>query len=454
MSGLERWETCTPELARIIESLEINIDGKVTEDQNLPHHEDREAFQRNFATDVKKICNGMEINPFEENNFVNISNTSVFYDEEIKKIFKTHPQEGEAQFQMFLQERLIDRTKSVDAPARNNNYKLPRTANDAMTKKENKLIYLIELCNVAQSIAENEDSLYHSSKSDILKCFPIYNNDSIIEATINDYAMIIDLSLFTKSHHFNENTTFLEYANSLREIILNVSSSCVRCDIIVDQYFKDSLKQNIRSTRGQGSKKHFKDETKIPEDFRNNFLANNDNKNDLHVYLAEKLLESPPPEKNLVVTYNGSTLTNIEKIIHADEILCCNIEEADQRIIQHLINCAVNGFKKLFVITGDTDVLILLIAALPNILENFQCALVCQFGIGNNIRHYNINNLCSSLKSDVCKTLPFFHAFTGCDMTSSFYNHSKLKFFDAWMKYKDKDNIASVYSELFNEPNV
>ena len=34
----------------------------------------------------------MEINPFEENNFVNISNTSVFYDEEIKKIIETDPQ--------------------------------------------------------------------------------------------------------------------------------------------------------------------------------------------------------------------------------------------------------------------------------------------------------------------------------------------------------------------------
>ena len=220
--------------------------------------------------------------------------------------------------------------------------------------------------------------------------------------------MIIDLSLFTKSHHFKENTTFLEYANSLRERILNASSYCVRCDIIADQYFKDSLKQNIRSSKGQGSRKHFKNETKIPEDFKNNFLTNNDNKNDLHVYLAEKFLESPPPEKNLVVTYNDSILTNIENIINADEILCCNIEEADQRIIRHLINCAVNGFKKLFVITGDTDVLILLIAALPNILENFQCELVCQFGIGNNIRHYNINNLYSSLKSDVCKALPFF----------------------------------------------
>ena len=226
-----------------------------------------------------------------------------------------------------------------------------------------------------------------------------------------------------------------------------------RCDIIADQYFKDSLKQNIRSSKGQGSRKHFKNETKIPEDFKNNFLTNNDNKNDLHVYLAEKFLESPPPEKNLVVTYNDSILTNIENIINADEILCCNIEEADQRIIRHLINCAVNGFKKLFVITGDTDVLILLIAALPNILENFQCELICQFGFANNIRRYNINNLCSSLKSDVCKALPFFHAFTGCDTTSSFYDHGKLKFFDAWMKYKDEDNITSVFNELCNEPN-
>ena len=107
-------------------------------------------------------------------------------------------------------------------------------------------LFKTELFNVAQSIAEKEDSLYHSSKSDILKRFPIYNNDSITEATINDSAMIIDLSLFTRSHYFNENTTFLEYANSLPERILNVSSSCVRCDIIADQYFKDSFFMLLR----------------------------------------------------------------------------------------------------------------------------------------------------------------------------------------------------------------
>ena len=77
----------------------------------------------------------MEINPFEENNFVNISNTSVFYNDEIKKSLKLILSKGEAQFQMYLKEQLIDRTKSVDAPIKKSNYKLPKTANDAIKEK-------------------------------------------------------------------------------------------------------------------------------------------------------------------------------------------------------------------------------------------------------------------------------------------------------------------------------
>ena len=34
-------------------------------------------------------------------------------------------------------------------------------------------LFKTELFNVAQSTAKNEDSLYHNSKSDILKRFPI-----------------------------------------------------------------------------------------------------------------------------------------------------------------------------------------------------------------------------------------------------------------------------------------
>ena len=118
----------------------------------------------------------------------------------------------------------------------------------------------------------------------------------------------------------------------------------MRCDIIADRYFKNSLKQNIRSRRGQESGKHFNDETKIPGDFRSHFLTNSD-KNDLHGNLAEKFVETPIFQKHLVITYNDSILSNTASIIAEDEISNCDIEEADQRIIRHLISCAKNKFK-------------------------------------------------------------------------------------------------------------
>ena len=108
----------------------------------------------------------------------------------------------------------------------------------------------------------------------------------------------MDLSLFTKSCDINENTTLLEFADSLRK-----------------RYFKNSLKQNIRSSRGLRSRKHFNDETKILGDFRSTFLTNSVNNDDLQVYLAEKFLETPIFQKHLVIKYNDSILANIENII-------------------------------------------------------------------------------------------------------------------------------------------
>ena len=73
----ERWETCTPEIARIIKSLDEYVEAKTTEDLDKLHHEDRSLFQRNFLGDVKKVYDGFDVSPFEEMNLVTISNTSI-----------------------------------------------------------------------------------------------------------------------------------------------------------------------------------------------------------------------------------------------------------------------------------------------------------------------------------------------------------------------------------------
>ena len=135
------------------------------------------------------------------------------------------------------------------------------------TEQVNKL-FKTELSYVAQSIAENADPLFHSSKSDILKRFPTRTYESATDSKTNDLAIIIYLPLFRKSHTIIENTTFLEFADPLRKRSLNESSSCLRYNVRADRYFKNCLKQNIRSCRGLGFWKYFNDETKIPRDFR------------------------------------------------------------------------------------------------------------------------------------------------------------------------------------------
>ena len=46
----------------------------------------------------------------------------------------------------------------------------------------------------------------------------------------------------------------------------------------------------------------------------------------------------------------------------------------------------------------------------------------------------------------------FFHAFLGCDTVSSFYGHSKIKIWDAWLKSSNIEQLTDIFIELSNQP--
>ena len=56
------------------------------------------------------------------------------------------------QFQEFLNERLINRNTSIDAPIRKNNYKLPRNLYDAMKEEMKKLTYPLSFLNEMREV--------------------------------------------------------------------------------------------------------------------------------------------------------------------------------------------------------------------------------------------------------------------------------------------------------------
>ena len=66
--------------------------------------------------------------------------------------------------------------------------------------------------------------------------------------------------------------------------------------------------------------------------------------------------------------------------------------------------------------------------------------------IGNGTEFINVN----LVRHHRSLSLPFFHAFTGCDITSSFYRYGKCKFWDTWIG--EDPEVTSTFIKLSNVP--
>ena len=65
---------------------------------------------------------------------------------------------------------------------------------------------------------------------------------------------------------------------------------------------------------------------------------------------------------------------------------------------------------------------------------------------------HNVLSLIEHLTIDVCKALPYFYAFTGCDTVSSFNGKGKCTFFDTWMESKKKNDLTKTFIKPGNMP--
>lgn len=100
--------------------------------------------------------------------------------------------------------------------------------------------------------------------------------------------------------------------------------------------------------------------------------------------------------------------------------LKCLHEEADTRIIFHLYRSG--NERNVLIRASDTDILIIL-------LGNMHQLSAKQIWItaGNKSAAFNCTELFKNLGLDVCKALPFLHAYTGCDFNPSFKGKGKVK---------------------------
>ena len=109
----------------------------------------------------------------------------------------------------------------------------------------------------------------------------------------------------------------------------------------------------------------------------------------------------------------------------------CQQEEADTRMMLHIHHAAGQGHSNAFLRTVDSDVVVLAI----NIFHQLRLsALWIGYGIGKNMQRYsNPSHFANQmLGPQHCEVLPFFHAFTGCDLVSSMLGIGKKTAYNAW----------------------
>ena len=306
-------------------------------------------------------------------------------------------------------------------------------------------LFATELFGTSQCFSIDEETLYHGTKSDILKRFETTQPMQPQSKSV----ILIELSPLLR-RNFNADT-FLTYAQRLYYFILDMGRDYDRIDIICERYIENSLKSQTRVDRGKGSYLKFDDKTQFPKDFKDNFLKSSKNKSSLNLYLAEKFYDFHKEDKILVVTKNDGILTNINDLQNEKSLTSCSAEEADQKIIRHMIHCISSDYSHVQIQTIDTDVFILALA-FRHAANNPFCQVIVCLSLPKCKRFYDVTSYSKVLGNKVCQGLPFFHAFSGCDSLSSFYNHGKCKLWDKWEEFPESELLTSTFIQLSTKP--
>ena len=128
-------------------------------------------------------------------------------------------------------------------------------------------------------------------------------------------AIVVEMSPLTRAKaftiHIGSLTNFDEFTSLVYYEVMRYASDCDRIDLVFDQYFQKSLKEERRPVRGQGLQYLFeRDSTEFPYKMAESFLRNNQNKTELSKYLSLRLLEINQGDQIMIATYRNTSLSS------------------------------------------------------------------------------------------------------------------------------------------------
>ena len=219
----------------------------------------------------------------------------------------------------------------------------------------------------------------------------------------------------------------------IRSAWLSVQNSCEfnHLDIVFDSYIEDSIKEGDRISRVDCEPFEVINmslTSKIPVQI-DRFWASPANKIALQK-LCSIFLKDAVKSKHLKIVLS-STLNcdgSISPCFEYREDVTTQIredlslffEEADTRITPHthIYHNILNGYKRIVVISNDTDVFALILHYMSLFFVKGINELWLKFGTGSYTRMLPMHIMHSNVGHEMCSVILRLHVLTGCDVTS------------------------------------
>ena len=472
--ALNRWKVIAPDLTRIKIEFENQVCPDLEEDEEQFHHQEGLSAQTRFQTQVQSLVTVIELkgNPYLDNfpELVTLDTRKVL-DSSVSEALRNLKSIGDEGYNKFRKNVLIDRIMNIDDPIKRNNLPLPKNPRLTIKSKHSEKVrhlqnnvelfaqlYLShretdrdeffshESGPFPPSITENGKMYFSPSKADLLKCFELQGKETeeppkTFDCVVLDGAAIVHFLSPSKSDKTFQDYSLKRYIPYLEGLL----KYCDRIDLVFDRYLAKSLKDAVRDKRGSGTRFKVQANGKLPVRW-SDFLFVSENKKELFHFLAKEIHgHSFKENKQILVTMDTKVLA-----VNSPAMPPCSHEEADSRIFIHILDALEEGNNCFMIRTVDTDIVTISLGKFHDIEARYSdFDLWIKFGSGQSLRMIHINSICNQIGRPTARSLPFFHAFTGCDTTSAFKGKGKKS---GWQTWKAFQAITPVFEFLSQNP--
>lgn len=245
---------------------------------------------------------------------------------------------------------------------------------------------------------------------------------------------------------------FAEVADSLMSMILYEGTDSQRIHVVFDVYLDDSIKNPEREKRGSESSHEFRNikaDDKIHQ--WRKFLFNSKIKSLLIKFMSEEWQNERCRERLAVKTIFVTTKDHSFEIFSVGATTVDKLRstqaEADTRMLLHAAHAAAAGYRAVVSTPEDIDVFVLSLA-----FKGFiSCPVFVKCGQKTRTTYIDVSRVVRMLGSELCRSLPCLHAFTGYDSFGAFSGKGKIT---ALKHVKQTKSFQTLFQEIGMDGNL